>query len=422
MGVGQFYDAVRMKQIEDTTVVTGLVDINGNLLLQRRDGVQIDAGHVRGEDGVDGDPGANGLSAYEIWLSDGNTGSISDFLDSLKGVDGETGLPAGAVMAWPASTIPDNWLECNGQEVSRTTYADLFSVIGVVHGAGDGSTTFNVPDYRGATIVGLDSADSDFNVIGKSGGAKAVTLTAAQSGSPAHAHSLPGHTFNWGSSQGGSTVYAANAIATAGNPPSNNLATNQNTFNQSLNSAAVGASQAHPNLQPFKVAKYIIKASGGLGVVSNTVETILLGRVSDLEAWIGTHIPAFEVTHSTSFTGSGAQAFRLFNWNTIGLNLNNCWNSSTSKFTAPVAGLYEFTLSICQASNVGGPEGFLYKNGSALQKGLIAYYNYVTATMTYKLVLAAGDEIQAYWRNNNGTSVTIDGTRSFFSGTLITAY
>lgn len=58
-------------------------------------------------------------------------------------------IPTGAEMLWPTENVPDGWLEENGAEISRTTYAALFAVIGVMYGAGNGSTTFNLPDARG---------------------------------------------------------------------------------------------------------------------------------------------------------------------------------------------------------------------------------------------------------------------------------
>lgn len=60
----------------------------------------------------------------------------------------------GEVKIWPAGVVPAGYLECNGAAVSRTTYAALFAVIGTTYGAGDGSTTFNLPDYRGEFIRG----------------------------------------------------------------------------------------------------------------------------------------------------------------------------------------------------------------------------------------------------------------------------
>jgi microcystin-dependent protein len=55
-----------------------------------------------------------------------------------------------------SETVPTGYLECNGAAVSRTAYADLFAVIGVAHGYGDNSTTFNLPDYRGMFLRGWD--------------------------------------------------------------------------------------------------------------------------------------------------------------------------------------------------------------------------------------------------------------------------
>lgn len=60
------------------------------------------------------------------------------------------------VMPFPMETPPDGWLICNGQAISRTTYAALFAIIGESYGAGNGSTTFNLPDYRGVFLRGLD--------------------------------------------------------------------------------------------------------------------------------------------------------------------------------------------------------------------------------------------------------------------------
>jgi len=64
--------------------------------------------------------------------------------------------PAGAVHAFAGAAAPTGWLLCNGAAVSRATYAALFAAIASAHGSGDGSTTFNLPDYRGRIIRGVD--------------------------------------------------------------------------------------------------------------------------------------------------------------------------------------------------------------------------------------------------------------------------
>jgi microcystin-dependent protein len=63
---------------------------------------------------------------------------------------------AGQVIFFASATIPAGWLECNGATVSRTTYATLFAAIGTDYGAGDGATTFQLPDLRGEFIRGAD--------------------------------------------------------------------------------------------------------------------------------------------------------------------------------------------------------------------------------------------------------------------------
>nr|DAV81441.1 MAG TPA: tail collar fiber protein [Caudoviricetes sp.] len=63
-------------------------------------------------------------------------------------------IPIGGVIPFYGADQADGWLVCNGQAVSRTTYAELFAVLGTRAGAGDGRTTFNVPDIRGQVIYG----------------------------------------------------------------------------------------------------------------------------------------------------------------------------------------------------------------------------------------------------------------------------
>lgn len=65
--------------------------------------------------------------------------------------------PPGAVMHFARSTPPAGWLVCNGATISRTTYSDLFAAIGTTYGAGNGSTTFKLPDLRGEFIRGFDA-------------------------------------------------------------------------------------------------------------------------------------------------------------------------------------------------------------------------------------------------------------------------
>jgi microcystin-dependent protein len=79
----------------------------------------------------------------------------------------------GAIKPWTKTTAPDGYLLCDGAAVSRTTYADLFAVISTTYGAGDGSTTFNVPQLQGKMPQGYDG--TTYNLAG-TGGANTVTV------------------------------------------------------------------------------------------------------------------------------------------------------------------------------------------------------------------------------------------------------
>lgn len=86
--------------------------------------------------------------------------------------------PVGAIMDFAGTTAPTGWLLCFGQAVSRTTYASLFSALSTTYGAGDGSTTFNLPDLRGRVIAGKDDmgGSSANRLTGLSGGVNGDTL------------------------------------------------------------------------------------------------------------------------------------------------------------------------------------------------------------------------------------------------------
>jgi microcystin-dependent protein len=71
-----------------------------------------------------------------------------------------SGIPSGAIMPFAMTTVPAGWLACNGAGVSRTTYANLFAAIGTVWGTGDGSTTFNVPNFLGSFLRGWNGTAS----------------------------------------------------------------------------------------------------------------------------------------------------------------------------------------------------------------------------------------------------------------------
>ena len=107
--------------------------------------------------------GANNVNAYFYnkrsgkYLSMRNDGELRYDGKRLLNVDDLAGMiPSGAVMYFAGQTAPAGWLKANGAAVSRTLYAALFQAVGTTYGAGDGRTTFNLPDLRGEFVRGWD--------------------------------------------------------------------------------------------------------------------------------------------------------------------------------------------------------------------------------------------------------------------------
>ena len=84
--------------------------------------------------------------------SDAVNKSQLDALQTTVQAYAEAIIPKGTIFPYGGTTAPSGFLMCDGSAVSRTTYADLFAVLGTAYGSGDGTTTFNLPDYRDRTL------------------------------------------------------------------------------------------------------------------------------------------------------------------------------------------------------------------------------------------------------------------------------
>lgn len=244
--------------------------------------------------------------------------------DGSKWINGQatsqSDIPTGSIIATSLTTAPAGWLICDGAAVSRTTYANLFGVIGTTYGAGNGSTTFNLPDLRGRVAVGKNGGS--FGTLGATGGSETVTLTEAQMPShthteAAHTHTFSGttnttgaHTHTLTGSNGGSSGVSMAITGNTNNDfnfgPMNGARANSNgdhshTFSGTTSATApttnaTGGGQAHSNLQPYQVVNYIIKYTSAFA----STDTELAGRVGTLETTMPTKAPLA----SPSFTGN----------------------------------------------------------------------------------------------------------------------
>lgn len=225
-----------------------------------------------GQDGTQGDPflyedftpeqllaltGPSGPQGIQGEI--GPTGPQGDIgPQGIPGLDGASSdtLPIGAIMPYSGHNIPENWLLCDGRAVSRTEYSELFNIVNTIYGSGDGSTTFNVPDLKGRTIVGIDLTQDEFDTIGETGGAKTVTLDTTMI--PAHTHELA------------RTNQATAFDNEYGDIPFNNGPGNTTP----AISSSVGGGQAHNNMPPYIIENYIIKAKHTVPIEATVVDNL----------------------------------------------------------------------------------------------------------------------------------------------------
>ena len=107
-------------------------------------------------------------------------GLFSDGTEIINGGELlEGGIPTATIVPWSKSAVPTGFLECAGAAVSRSTYSALFAVVGTTYGAGDGSSTFTLPNLADAVVVSKSPAKS----LASTGGANTVACTGNLSGS-----------------------------------------------------------------------------------------------------------------------------------------------------------------------------------------------------------------------------------------------
>lgn len=183
-----------------------------------------------------------------------NDGTIYFITDGIMGnVFLDDNTPIGTIAPYGGTSDPSYWLICDGRAISRTTYAELFAVIGTTYGSGDGSTTFNIPDLRGNVAVG----SNETYILGTSGGEATHTLTTDEM--PSHSHEL-GIAVNGVDADYRMGYNATNATTDGSSYPNYGRWRNATDYSQYYGVAlTTGGSQAHNIMQPYIVTNYIIK-------------------------------------------------------------------------------------------------------------------------------------------------------------------
>ena len=243
--------------------------------------------------------------------------------------------PTGTIKHYAGGVVPSPYLACDGSAVSRTTYAALFAIIGITYGAGDTTTTFNVPDFRGRGLLG-DGAGPGLTprTVGQSLGTEVHSIGSANL--PTHTHTID-HGHNDGVSSGTTGVTANNHTHTI-----NHGHNDGNLFGQGAYADAqvfTGDGHSHPQN---------LEGSGSQGpyAYQGINQTVSIAAGNDM--YVNTNVPTSSVQVSGTNSSSllhGFVGIPSFNGNS-GISLSADTNHS-----------HGFTGTATVAALVGGNSG-----------------------------------------------------------------
>jgi microcystin-dependent protein len=380
------------------------------------------------------------------------SGSYNDLLDKpslfsgayedLTGVPTASAfIPAGILTAFAGSSAPDGWLICDGSEISRTVYADLFSAIGITYGSGDGSTSFNLPDLRSRTPIG--KGDTVNTILGDSDGLSEANRSLTHNHGvtvPGHFHDMSGagstlatniaHTHNNSSvsgtitigsydlshSHGGTTGTESQGhthSGSTGTESQGHTHSGSTTFESSDHahyvSGTTNTDGAHNHVMPTSRGSTVSSGSGGKvdknnGSVDGNTGTVNTGSSSSehahgFAAWTGgvnaNHTHSFttggvSANHTHSFTTGGVSASHTHSFSTNSTTMSNASNSLNHNHTAApnltAAGQTLATTNVSAVGRIGkvtgGLDGNLDQTATSTSKNNVNYVimNYIIKT------------------------------------------
>ena len=204
---------------------------------------------VGGTFGVTGTSTFTGIPSGPTATTGTNTTQLATTAFVNASITANPGVLTGSLLMWPTTSAPTGYLNCDGTAVSRTTYASLFAVVSTTFGTGDGSTTFNLPNYTSrmpyGTTIGATGGSTDAIVVSHT---HTATSTVTD---PGHTHNAigsnvltgPSSDFSWGN---GSSTTRTTTSSTTG-------------ITVATTNATAGVSGTNANLPPYLGINFIIK-------------------------------------------------------------------------------------------------------------------------------------------------------------------
>lgn len=243
-----------------SSIPSNALNINTNMVFKGNRPVEMEAAQFNTLSGtLSGAPNANAVQFVngDLWITNGAGVPVQITSGGSVVVAATSNTPPGMIVPFGGTSAPPGYLLANGDAVSRVTFSVLFGAIGTIYGVGDGTTTFNLPNAIGRTIIGAGTytdpvSGSVTRTIGDSLGADAHILTLTQLAS--HNHGGGDHTHSIATERTSGAVGAL-APPQSDNGPSATYSTNSS--GTIINTE--GGDTSHNNMQPSLVANYIIK-------------------------------------------------------------------------------------------------------------------------------------------------------------------